>query len=362
MTDAYDPNGGGTSQPVNDTDGDGIPDFRDLDSDGDGVTDIVETGGTDKDGDGQSDSSKDTDKDGIPDQFDRSNGGTPPPTRDTDRDGVPDFRDQDSDGDGISDGIESRDDYKAPKGSDSDDDGIDDAYDPDITGPRTAPIDTDGDGRPDYRDTDSDGDGTNDFNEGFDRDGDGDADVKPSGEDSNKNGIDDAFEIFGRPSSLSKAWRDLSQGNAQCELVDLTAKRDRVMEARNVILKRANRFASGVVRCGGSRPAHMVARSLSYARSIASSMRKGYGGNAYKCSKAICPLVTRTKTKAKMSDTATKFGNMAKYIKLRAMAACPKREEEPNRRDKRKRSDDYTQDLLGAIKALPSRYYDCEAD
>lgn len=362
MTNTYDPGSGGASQPVTDTDGDGVPDFRDLDSDGDSVTDIIEGGGTDRDGDGQSDSSKDTDKDGIPDPYDRTSGGTTQPTRDSDRDGVPDFRDRDSDGDGISDAIESSDDYTAPKGKDSDDDGIDDAYDPDITGPRTAPSDTDGDGRPDYRDTDSDDDGTDDFNESFDRDGDGKADVKASGRDSNKNGIDDAFEIFGRPSSLSKAWRDLSQGNVQCELVDLTAKRDRVMEARNVILKRANKFASRVVRCGGSRPAHMVARSLSYARSIAASMRKGYGGRAYKCSKAICPLVTRSNTKSKMSDTATKFGNMAKYIKLRAMAACPKREEEPNRGDKRKRSDDYTKDLLSAIKALPSRYYDCEAD
>lgn len=63
---------------VDDTDADGVADYRDLNSDGDG--------------------------DGLPDSLERGSDATP---RDTDGDGVPDFRDTDSDGDGVLDINES---------------------------------------------------------------------------------------------------------------------------------------------------------------------------------------------------------------------------------------------------------------
>ena len=54
-----------------DTDGDGTPDFQDLDSDNDGISDLLEAGGIDIDGDGIADSPitvlPDADGDGIPD-------------------------------------------------------------------------------------------------------------------------------------------------------------------------------------------------------------------------------------------------------------------------------------------------------
>ena len=93
---------------------------------------------------------------------------------DTDGDGTPDYRDLDSDDDGIPDSVEK---------------GIDPLN----------PVDTDGDGTPDYRDTDSDGDGIPDSIEKgtnplipVDTDGDGTPDYRDT--DSDGDGISDSIE------------------------------------------------------------------------------------------------------------------------------------------------------------------------
>jgi gliding motility-associated-like protein len=80
----------------------------------------------------------DSDNDGIPDSVEKGSNGNKPV--DTDGDGIPDYRDLDSDNDGIPDSVE--------KGSNG-----------------NKPVDTDGDGIPDYRDLDSDGDGASDADE-----------------------------------------------------------------------------------------------------------------------------------------------------------------------------------------------------
>ena len=45
----------GSADEATDTDGDGVPDYRDLDSDNDGIVDLFEVGGVDGDGDGRLD-------------------------------------------------------------------------------------------------------------------------------------------------------------------------------------------------------------------------------------------------------------------------------------------------------------------
>ncbi|MFN5422434.1 MAG: Ig-like domain-containing protein, partial [bacterium] len=164
------------TEGINDTDGDGIPDFEEIDSDGDGIPDSVEAGPNpnnpiDTDGDGTPDyRDLDSDGDGIPDSIEKGpNGATPV---DTDGDGTPDYLDADSDGDGIPDSVEDAgctgtapctptdtDGDGTPNylDVDSDGDGIPDTIE---KGPNGAtPVDTDGDGTPDYLDADSDGDG-----------------------------------------------------------------------------------------------------------------------------------------------------------------------------------------------------------
>ncbi|MEL7341735.1 MAG: hypothetical protein AAGM67_14740, partial [Bacteroidota bacterium] len=141
-----------------DFDGDGIPNYLDLDSDGDGIVDIIEAGGIDANRDGEVDypvtgdptSMTDLDQDGLSDDlvYDSNNDGTPDlspdtnvgstddlgtnlPVYNTDANGNPDFLDIDADDDGIVDMVEGQSTagFVAPSNQDLDKDGIDDAFD-----------------------------------------------------------------------------------------------------------------------------------------------------------------------------------------------------------------------------------------
>ncbi len=229
-----------------DADNDGTPDLQEVDSDNDGIFDIAGTpdAGLDQNNDGRVDDATDTDADGIADVVDGSPndfGDTPatPPTDsdgdgiadaiegtgDTDGDGLADFQDPDSDNDAIPDAVEEM--NQPPlSGMDADGDGIDDAVDVDSTGGADAngdgiddafdPLDSDGDGLADFRDLDSDADGIQDsYEDNIDTDGDlvpdyldtdsdndgipdfREADNLPSasGNDTDGDGIDDAFDV-----------------------------------------------------------------------------------------------------------------------------------------------------------------------
>ncbi|MCE2611376.1 hypothetical protein LVD13_00205, partial [Flavobacteriaceae bacterium D16] len=236
-----------------DTDEDGIPDYLDIDSDNDGILDNVEAqpsngyippSGNDEDCNGLDDNYEETPG---------SCGGLTP--IDTDGDHIPDYRDIDSDDDGIIDNVEAQSTsfYEAPSGEDANNNGLDDAYESngdtcDYNGPDTkykgkdkvtlchkedksrnnprngfheitvapaavqahldhgdklgpcgdsdfpdlglVPLDTDGDGHPDFRDIDSDNDGILDNVEAQDTD----SFQEPCGIDSDGNGLDDHYE------------------------------------------------------------------------------------------------------------------------------------------------------------------------
>lgn len=113
---------------------------------------------------------------------------------DTDNDGVPDYLDIDADNDGIVDYIEwqaSSSNPIVPSGTDSDEDGIDDNFE---VLANSTPLDTDGDGVPDFKDTDSDNDGDPDLLEGWDTNNNGTANTLPSGTYSDEDGLDDNFD------------------------------------------------------------------------------------------------------------------------------------------------------------------------
>lgn len=224
LVDIYDnaPNdpdpGASTSRlPIPDSDGDGHPDFQDLDSDNDTINDITESGIPDTNNDGMVDElnpdgtlSNDSDGDGFTDALDPNNNntvgtgdgtGTPAITTDpdadndgqpddddgdgtaynggdTDSDNVLDLRDLDSDNDSINDidensngHLDTDNDGYIGSGdagyADTDGDGIPDSADDNVNvfgdAGGTPPVDTDGDGIPDFQDLDSDNDSVNDI-------------------------------------------------------------------------------------------------------------------------------------------------------------------------------------------------------
>jgi len=194
-----------------DTDGDGIPNYLDLDSDNDGIPDVIEGGDGDLDtnGDGMIDENDvgfaDVDEDGMADDSET----TPQP--DTDGDGTPDFLDIDSDNDGIFDVVEGGDGDLDTNGDGMIDDNDDGFSDEDNNGmdddsESTPQPDYDGDGNPDYLDIDSDNDGIFDVDEG----GSGDLDTNDDGviddndtgfSDVDNDGMDDDSEIIPAPDS-----------------------------------------------------------------------------------------------------------------------------------------------------------------
>jgi hypothetical protein len=94
------------NQYAADTDGDGIPDYLDLDSDNDGIPDNVEAQGT-ADFNASDIVWADADGDGLADQYDKNNNGDVGSFGlipvDTDGDGIADWVDPDSDNDGYTD-------------------------------------------------------------------------------------------------------------------------------------------------------------------------------------------------------------------------------------------------------------------
>ena len=147
---------------ISDIDYDGIADADDRDADGDGILNEYEGG----------------------------------LTIDTDTDSLPDYLDIDADGDGIVDNYEAQStkDYVPPVIYDANSDGVNDAYEKVQSGYEIQPIDTDGDGIPDYMDPDSDNDGVPDSIEGHDSNSDGKADQLAKGKDSDGDGLDDGYD------------------------------------------------------------------------------------------------------------------------------------------------------------------------
>jgi large repetitive protein len=136
-----DTNGDGINDNY-DIDLDGLVNSIDLDSDNDGIPDLVEAGGIDTDGDGVVDITTDADTDGLLDVYDSNSGGVNIANLDTDGDGVPNFRDLDSDNDGIPDTVEAgatdaNNDGKRDVFTDIDGDGLADAVDGNVNNDAT---------------------------------------------------------------------------------------------------------------------------------------------------------------------------------------------------------------------------------
>jgi hypothetical protein len=241
----------GTNPPTpRDTDGDGLPDFRDLDSDNDGINDLDESyhpGVIDANSDGVVDG-PDSDGDGIRDSVDNNDTtfgdpDTADSPRDTDGDGIPNYRDLDSDNDGINDlteaansGIIDANSDGVVDGSDADLDGIRDSADNNDStygDPDTADSakDTDGDAKPDYMDLDSDNDGINDLTESgntglTDVNSDGVVDGPDADSDGIRDSADNNDATFGDPDTGDTPLD--TDGDGIANYIDLDSDNDSV--------------------------------------------------------------------------------------------------------------------------------------
>ena len=229
-----------------DTDGDGTPDFGDLDADEDGVANDREAGGTpyaDLDGDGVPAYLDDDDNDITIGDVDN----LPQPEFDPDADGLASFQDPrgDTDEDGVPDGVENSegtDPLNAASFQDTDSDGIADFADPDSDNdgvidtdetPAGSPYtDTDRDGVPAYLD---DNDNTPQIanNDGLvepehDVNGDGVADFRDPFNDSDGDGVPNVIEAAeGTDGANGNSFRD-ADGDTIPDFVDADADNDAV--------------------------------------------------------------------------------------------------------------------------------------
>ncbi len=144
------------TEGTKDSDGDSFGDWVDTDDDGDGDATSVEIAGAGSDCNG--DKMMDAE-------------GTPAAPADCDGDGIPNYLDVDSDNDTIADAHEDanvdtdQDGFLDRFELDSDNDALGDAQEAGDAEILTAPVDTDGDLIPDFRDPDSDNDGVGDLAE-----------------------------------------------------------------------------------------------------------------------------------------------------------------------------------------------------
>jgi gliding motility-associated-like protein len=176
-----------------DFDSDGVPNHFDLDSDNDGILDIYEVNNQDLDTDDDGITNNPVGINGLDDTVeseDTENAQILYTIEDTDSDTLDNYLDIDADGDGIVDNIEAQptDNYIPPE-SNILESGIDNAY---VTG--LIPVDTDEDGVFDYLDFNSDNDDREDDIEGWDFDSDGIADTSASGTDADNDGLDDGYD------------------------------------------------------------------------------------------------------------------------------------------------------------------------
>ena len=204
-----------------DTDGDGIPDFADVDDDGDGVLTKYEV--PDKNGDGSPNDALDSDQESVPNYLDidddddgiltkyeipdQNGDGIPDDALDSDQEQIPNYLDVDDDndsvltffelpdqnGDGITDDALDRDQEQIQNYLDVDDDNDsiptkDEIPDQDGDGIPDDALNSDGEDTPNYIDVDDDNDQVLTIDE--DTDGDG----NPLNDDRDGDGFIDAFE------------------------------------------------------------------------------------------------------------------------------------------------------------------------
>ena len=317
------------------------------DSDGDTIPDTTEGSG-------------DPDNDNRPNYLDRDSDGDSVPDSqegqgDSDNDGNPDYLDKDSDGDYVPDRIEI--DPDAPDSTPGDKDDNQDGVDDKDSSRNVTPSDEDNDGIPDVRDTDSDNDGIPDGTEAYDLDGDGSPDLVPSGEDSDDDGIDDAFDHIVSTEQINQDFIGDDEAPL-CTSSDLTSAKRDVRRTLASLADRVPSFARRASACGGSRSQSLVSKAAAARKSAERTLQAAYASDeALVCPTAVCSSSSKATEKARLYSLASQLYRHAKQSKLNAIKAC--KPQESGGRDNRPQTEAYLADLRKAIASLPSSVSDC---
>lgn len=316
------------------------------DSDGDTIPDTIE--GTDDNDNDQRPNYLDRDSDGdsIPDSVEG--------TGDPDGDGIPNFEDGDSDGDNVPDRIEGDPDAPGSYPSQTDDNG--DGVDDGDNGRISTLSDEDSDGTPDVTDSDSDNDGKPDGEEAFDLDGDGTSDIPPSGEDTNENGIDDAYDGKISTDQISKDY--IGEDEAPlCTALDLTSRRKAVKARLSALAARVPGFSRRAIACGGAQLSGIVTKAASTRRAFERELDSAFENEQLLCPADVCSAASKTPSKAKLNALALKLFGYAKRAKLNATRVC--KPQHSGGTDTRPQTEDYLSALRKSISDLPSSVSDC---
>jgi hypothetical protein len=317
------------------------------DSDGDTIPDVVE--GTDDNDDDQRPNYIDEDSDGdsIPDSVEG--------TADPDGDGIPNYEDGDSDGDNVPDRIEGDPDAPGsfPSQKDDNGDGVDDGDD----GRISTLSDEDGDSTPDVFDTDSDNDGKPDGDEAFDLNGDGASDIPPSGEDSNQNGVDDAYDDKISTDQINKDYIGEDEPPL-CSTTSRTSLKRAVRARVKALSERVPKFGRRAIACGGAQIRGIVRKASAVRREFERELERSFDDRELVCPPDVCPTTSKTSAKTKLNTLATQLFGHAKRSKLNAMKVCTP--QPSGGEDLRPQTEDYLAALRRSIAALPSTTSECE--
>jgi hypothetical protein len=316
------------------------------DSDGDTIPDTIE--GRDDNDDDQRPNylDKDSDGDSIPDATEG--------TGDPDGDGIPNYEDGDSDGDNVPDRIEADPDAPGtvPSGKDEDGDGVDDGD----NGRISNLSDEDSDGSPDLTDTDSDNDTKLDADEAFDLDGDGFSDIPPSGEDSNDNGVDDAYDGKISTDQINKNYIGESEAPL-CTRTSRASVRKAAKARLAALADRVPSFGRRAVACGGSQIRGLTTKAATARRAFERELDASFEEKELVCPTKVCPTTSKAASKAKLSALAGQLFGYAKRSKLNAMKAC--KPQHNGGTDNRPQTEDYLAALKKAVADLPSSTSEC---
>jgi hypothetical protein len=218
--------------------------------------------------------------------------------------------------------------------------------------------DTDNDDIPDRHDLDSDNNGLLDNTAAYEFNGDGIPDVEPSGQDTDGNVLDDAYQRFSVPGHLSPSWRTIPQSN-QCQRLSLDRRIARTVFLGVTISTRTKKFVDQTRQCGGPNLNRYYRRTHRMALNLRNIAVTTCGGEVYSCPAGVCDPVSVVAEKREMRATARAMTRLVKAAKRQAIKSCNIPPHKPDETNKRKNSDDYLRLLLGVIGDLPKEFSRC---